>query len=129
MPRLAKQAVHPYIVALLAAAAMIGSSILLREGPRGMPARIAIALIPLPFFAYLTVSLIRSGRGLDEFQLRIQLEAVMGAFLSSALLLLSTGLLQWAGAIGPINLAFVWPLMAVLYTLSYSLAARRYSVQ
>jgi hypothetical protein len=94
-----------------------------------MPARIAIALIPLPFFAYLTVSLIRSGRGLDEFQLRIQLEAIMGAFLSSALLLLSAGLLQWAGAIGPINLAFVWPLMAVLYTLSYSLAARRYSVQ
>ena len=36
------------------------------------------------------------------------------------------GLLQWAGAIGSINLALVWPLMALLYAISYSIALRRY---
>jgi hypothetical protein len=117
------------LIALIAAVAMIGSSLLLKLGPQQMPVRVIFALIPLPFFAYLTVSLIQSGRALDEFQLRIQMEAVLGGFLSTALLLLSAGLLQWAGAIGPINLAFVWPLMAVLYTISYSIAGRRYRVQ
>lgn len=129
MSRVPRPALHPYLIALIAAVAMIGSSLLLKLGPQQMPVRVIFALIPLPFFAYLTVSLIQSGRALDEFQLRIQMEAVLGGFLSTALLLLSAGLLQWAGAIGPINLAFVWPLMAVLYTISYSIAGRRYRVQ
>ena len=129
MSRLPKPTLHPYLIALIAAAAMIGSSVLLKLGPQQLPVRVIFALIPLPFFGYLTVSLIQSGRALDEFQLRIQLEAVLGGFLSTALLLLFAGLLQWAGAIGPINLAFAWPLMALLYTISYSIAGRRYRVQ
>jgi hypothetical protein len=108
---------------------MIGSSLLLADGGRQLPVRIAIALLPLPFYAYMTFSLIRAGRALDEFQLRVQLEAILGAFLSTSLLLLFAGLLQWAGAMRPINLAFVWPLMALLYTVSYSIADRRYRIK
>lgn len=119
-------AVHPYVIALVAAAAMIGSSILLAAGGWQLSVRILIALIPLPFYAYLTFSLVSAGRALDEFHLRVQLEAVLGAFLSSSLLLFVVGLLQWAGAIGSINLAVVWAIMALLYSLSYFIALRRY---
>lgn len=119
-------AVHPYVIALVAAAAMIGSSILLAAGGWQLPVRILIALIPLPFYAYLTYSIISAGRALDEFHLRVQLEAVLGAFLATSLLLFFVGLLQWAGAIGSINLALVWPLMALLYAISYSISLRRY---
>ena len=119
-------AVHPYVIALVAAAAMIGSSILLAAGGWQLPVRILIALIPLPFYAYLTFSLIGAGRALDEFHVRVQMEAVLGAFLSTSLLLFLAGLLQWAGAIGSINLALAWPLMALLYAICYSIALRRY---
>jgi hypothetical protein len=51
---------------------------------------------------------------------------VLGAFLSTSLLLFFVGLLQWAGAIGSINLAVVWAIMALLYSLSYFIALRRY---
>jgi hypothetical protein len=105
---------------------MIGSSLLLRVGAWQLPARILIALIPLPFYAYLTFSMISAGRALDEFHTRVQLEAVLGAFLSTSLLLFFVGLLQWAGAIGSINLAVVWAIMALLYSLSYFIALRRY---
>jgi hypothetical protein len=105
---------------------MIGSSILLAAGGWQLPVRILIALIPLPFYAYLTFSLIGAGRALDEFHVRVQMEAVLGAFLSTSLLLFLAGLLQWAGAIGSINLALAWPLMALLYAICYSIALRRY---
>jgi hypothetical protein len=114
------------LIALVAAGAMIGSSLLLAAG-RWQPAmRILIALIPLPFYAYLTFSTVRAGRALDEFHLRVQLEAVLGAFLSTSLLLFFVGLLQWAGAVGSINLALVWPLMALLYGICYLISLRRY---
>ena len=80
----------------------------------------------MPFYVYSTLSMISVGRALDEFHVRLQLEAVLAAFLSTSLVVLLAGLLQWAGALGPINLALVMPLMVLLYIVSYLVALRRY---
>lgn len=118
--------VHPYIAAMIAAAVTIGASLLLKHSSVHGALRTLVALSPLPFFSYLVISMVRSGRDLDEFQMRVQLETILGAFLSSSIILLLGGFLQWAGTLGPINLAFAWPMMAAAYTVSYAIASRRY---
>jgi hypothetical protein len=90
--------------------------------------RVAVALIPVPFFVIFLLGFIRGIGTMDELQRRIQLEALAIAFPLAVLLLMTLGLLQRA-----INLSFedwsyahVWVYLPIFYFLGIFIAARRY---
>jgi hypothetical protein len=72
------------------------------------------------------VMILRSVRKLDELQKRVQLEAVLIAFLATGLAVFVYGYLQKADAAGPLNMALVWGFMGIFYALGYFIAARHY---
>src|SRR4051812_1756558 len=91
--------------------------------------RVAVALIPIPFFAFFIWRFVTAMRYADELQRKIQLEALAIAFPLSVLLLMTLGLLQRAIDL-PMNdwsYAHVWLYLPLLYALGSGIAARRYS--
>lgn len=113
-------------VALLAAAIDIGAALALKHAELGSTARLAIALTPIPGNIALIVFVLRGIRRLDEFQKRIQFEAVTVAFLSTGVAVFIYGYLQDAHAVGPLNLGLVWAFMLIFYSIGYFLAASHY---
>jgi hypothetical protein len=114
------------LIALLAAAVDIGASLMLRYLDLGTISRIAVALLPVPANLGLIVKIVRSVRGLDDFQKRVHLEAVVIAFLATALAVLTYGFLEKADAVGPMNMVVVAGFMGIFYALGYHIAARHY---
>src|SRR5579863_5308031 len=94
-------------IALLAAAIDIGASLMLRHLDLGPISRIAVALLPIPANLGLIVKIVRSVRTLDDFQKRVHFEAVVIAFLATALAVLTYGFLEKADAVGPMNMVVV----------------------
>ena len=113
-------------VALLVAATDIVTSLLLARTDLGQPARVAIALLPIPANIWLIAIILRSLRRLDEFLKRIQFEAVAVAFLTTGLAALTYGQLQTVHVVGPLNVGLIWGFMGVSYVLGYAVAARHY---
>jgi hypothetical protein len=72
------------------------------------------------------VKIVRSVRRLDDFQKRVHLEAVVIAFLATALAVLTYGFLEKADAVGPMNMVVVAGFMGIFYALGYHIAARHY---
>ena len=111
----------------LAAAAMIGGSLINRGVGPGPSVRVLMALVPMIPVWFLGWSIAAAVRGLDELQRRIVLEAIFGAFLAGAFLTLLYGQLQHARVGFPeLNWAFVWVAMIAPCTIAYLVAARRY---
>ena len=88
--------------------------------------RIAVALLPVPGCVGLLVTILQIVRGLDEFQKRVQFEAVVIGFLSTGVAVFVYGYLQKAHAVGPLNLGLVWLSMLVFYGVGYFVAVRHY---
>jgi len=91
-------------------------------------AQIAVALAPLPLFAFYLLRWLRAMRRLDELQRLIQLEALAIAFPLSLLVILGLGLLQMVDAL-PIRLADylrLWPVVFWLYFVGLFIARKRY---
>ncbi len=89
---------------------------------------LAGALLPVPFFAWLLIDIIRGVRGMDELERRIQLEALAVAFPCALLIVFTAGLLDRAGFHGtndwdPPRLL---PFVVVPYFAGLALARRRY---
>jgi hypothetical protein len=111
----------------VAAATMIGCSLINRELNPGPSVRVLLALVPMIPVSFMGWSIIVSIRSLDELQRRIVLEAVFGAFLTGAFLTLLYGQLQHARVGLPeLNWAFVWAAMAAPCAVAFFIAARRY---
>jgi hypothetical protein len=113
------------ILALLAYYA----SRLLLERP-DLPARILVALAPLPLFVLFLLAFIRLVSRMDELERRIQLEALAFAYPAVLVLLMTLGLLQLAGvAISPADWGFrhVWQIGVVFYVCGIAVASRRYA--
>ncbi|HJU43932.1 MAG TPA: hypothetical protein VJ691_13990 [Vicinamibacterales bacterium] len=91
--------------------------------------RVAIALLPLPFFGWWLWTWMKGVLHLDELQRRIELEALAFAFPTSLLFLATMGLLDvavpMAGA--DFNLRHLWLMMPMLYYIGLWLAQRRYA--
>jgi hypothetical protein len=106
----------------------VASMLLLRFVPMSRGASIAVALLPLPVFAFYLVRWIRAIRSLDELQQRIQLEALAIAFPMSLLLILGMGLLQMADALplGSRDYLRLWPAVFWLYFVGLFVARKRY---
>ena len=88
--------------------------------------RIAVALVPVLGFAILIGLEVQIVRHLDEFQQRVQLEALAMAFPAAALLGYVVESLQKAGVAQGWTVGRVWPLMFLLYVPAYCLARWRY---
>jgi hypothetical protein len=90
--------------------------------------RVAISLLPIPFFAWFVMVFIRRMRETDEMQRRIQLEALAIAFPLSVLLLMTLGLLQKAIVLSENDWGYtqVWLYLPLFYALGNAIAAHRY---
>ena len=91
--------------------------------------RIAIALAPLPAFAWFLWEFVHSASDGDELERRVQLEALAVAFPLTLLLVMTLGLLQIAVPLPPEDWSYrhIWPLLYVFYMLGLMRARRRYS--
>jgi hypothetical protein len=111
----------------VAAATMIGCSLINREMNPGPSVPVILALVPMIPVSCVGWSIVVSIRSLDELERRIVLEAIFGTFLTGAFLTLLYGQLQHARVGLPeLNWAFVWAAMAAPCTVAFVIAARRY---
>ena len=111
----------------VAAATLIGCSLIRRAVDPGPAVRVILALVPMMPVSAMGWATIVAIRGLDELQRRIVLEAIFGAFLAGAFLTLLYGQLQHARVGLPeLNWAFVWAAMATPCAAAFLISARRY---
>ena len=92
------------------------------------PLRVAIALLPLPFFVWYLWTWMKGVGEMDELQRRIELEALGFAFPSTLVFLMTVGLLDLASPLGPENFSLhqIWLMLPVLYYIGLWRAKRRY---
>ena len=113
--------------AMLAAVALMGSAVVLIFTELSPPARVAVALSPLPFYIALFVVAVRVTRQLDELKQRIQLEALACAVIG---MLLSTAcygmVLQADVGVPALGWESVWVITVVFYSAGHLIAWRRY---
>ena len=94
----------------------------------GQVARVAIALLPAPVFAWFLWTWTSGVMRMDELERRIELEALAFAFPVSVVFFATLALLDVALAFGP-NAFFgrnAWLLMPMLYYIGLWRAQRRY---
>ena len=90
--------------------------------------RVAIALLPTPFFVYYLWTWMKGVSEMDELQRRIELEALGFAFPASLVFLATLGLLDVAITLNPddFSLRHTWLMMPMLYYVGLWRAQRRY---
>ena len=91
-------------------------------------ARVAVALLPTPFFAYYLWTWMKGVGEMDELERRIELEALGFAFPASLVFLATLGLLDVAIELNPddFSLRHTWLMMPMLYYIGLWRAQRRY---
>jgi hypothetical protein len=92
------------------------------------PVRVAIALLPLPFFVWYLWTWMKGVGEMDELQRRIELEALGFAFPATLVFLMKVGLMDLAIGIDPENFSLhnLWLMLPVLYYIGLWRAQRRY---
>jgi hypothetical protein len=92
-------------------------------------ARVAVALLPTPFFVWWLWTWMDGVSKMDELERRIELEALALAFPLAVILLMTLGLLDTAIGLNPddFSLRHVWAMMPVLYYFGLWRAKRRYA--
>ncbi len=112
---------------LVAALALLGSAAVLKLTELTPPARIVVALIPLPFYVALFVVAVRVTRRLDELKQRIQLEALAFAVIGMLLSTFCYGMVLKADVGVPVlDWEWVWVITVVFYSAGHLIAWRRY---
>ena len=122
-----RQNVLVLVAAVLAAMALLGSVVVLKLTELTPPARVAVALIPLPFYIALFVVAVRVTRRLDELKQRIQLEALAFAVIGMLLSTFCYGMVLKADVGVPaLDWEWVWVITVVFYSAGHLIAWRRY---
>ncbi len=122
-----RQNVLVLVAAVLAAMALLGSVVVLKLTELTPPARVAVALIPLPFYIALFVVAVRVTRRLDELKQRIQLEALAFAVIGMLLSTFCYGMVLEADVGAPaLDWEWVWVITVVFYSAGHLIAWRRY---
>lgn len=118
-----------FVATFLWIAAFIGARFWLESGGLEDGARIAVALLPLPFFAWMLWGIIRNIGTFDELERKIHLEALAVAFPLTILLIMTLGLLQLAVPPDPEDWSFrhIWPYPFGFYFTGLAWARKRYS--
>lgn len=123
----ARRSLGLLVTALLAAAALIGSASVLKFTELTPFMRVAVAMIPLPFYIALFVMAVKVTRRLDELKQRIQLEALAFAVIGMLLSTLCYGLLLTADVGVPtLKWEWIWVITTVFYMMGHLIAWRRY---
>ena len=91
-------------------------------------ARVAIALLPAPFFIYYLWTWMTGVNEMDELQRRIELEALGFAFPAAVVFLMTIGLLDLAVTLRPgdWSLHHVWLMLPLFYYAGLWRAKKRY---
>ncbi len=122
-----RRSVPMLVAALLSAVALIGSAVVLKLTELTPPARVAVALFPLPFYIALFVVAVRATRRLDELKQRIELEALAFAVIGMLLATLCYGVLLTADVGVPtLHWEWVWVVTVVFYGAGHLIAWGRY---
>ncbi len=112
---------------LVAALVLIGSAAVVKFTELPPPARVVVALIPLPFYVALFVVAVRVTRRLDELKRRIQLEALAFAVIGMLLCTFCYGMVIQADVGAPaLDWVWVWVITVVFYIAGNLVAWRRY---
>ena len=116
-------------VPVMFVAAYFGARAGIEVLPQGSAGALAVALVPVPAFAWLIHSIVRGIRALDELERRIQLEALAFAFPVALLVVFTAGLLHLAGfpGEGDWDPPRLLPLVLLPYWVGLVLARRRYA--
>ena len=90
--------------------------------------RVAIALLPLPFFIFYLWTWFKGAAAMDELQRRIELEALGFAFPAAIVVLMTIGLIDLAITLpgDDFSLRQIWLMLPVLYYVGLWRAQRRY---
>ena len=105
---------------------VVGAALFSRSFERGSAMRIALAAVEgLATGAVIVTSILRI-RSLDEFQQRVQLEALAIAFAGTGVLATAYGFLINAGLPNIEWGAMVWPMMVALWAVGLLIANWRY---
>ena len=93
------------------------------------PEAIAAALLPVPFFIWWLVTLVRGVKLLDELERKIHLEALTVAYPLALIFLLILGLLELAIGLNPADWSYrhAWAYMSLFYFLGLGIARTRYA--
>ena len=96
-------------------------------GPAAL--RVAIALMPMPFFVWYLWTWFKGAAAMDELQRRIELEALGFAFPATIVFLMTIGLLDLAIGLPAqdFSLHQLWLMLPLLYYIGVWRAQRRYS--
>jgi hypothetical protein len=91
--------------------------------------RVAIALLPVPFFVWYLWTWFKGAAAMDELQRKIELEALGFAFPATIVFLMTVGLLDLAITLPPedFSLHHIWLMLPLLYYIGLWRAKRRYS--
>jgi hypothetical protein len=91
-------------------------------------ARIAIALLPTPFFVWWLWTWMKGVSEMDELERRIELEALGFAFPLAIIFLATIGLLDVAVTLNPddFSLRHTWVMLPLFYYIGLARARRRY---
>jgi hypothetical protein len=120
-----KRYMKEFLSAKAAYSAMVPFSIWMLRGHEHTPLGYGIAFLPIIPSAFAMWAFLRFFRGLDELQRRIQLEAVAFSFLATCLITLTWAFQQNAG-LPRFDVAWVAPLLILLWSLGLAVAKRRY---
>jgi len=90
--------------------------------------RVAVALLPVPFFTWWLWTWMKGVNQMDELERKIELEALAFAFPLAVIFLMTLGLLDVAIALNPNDFSprHVWAMMPLLYYIGLWRAKRRY---
>jgi hypothetical protein len=111
--------------AMAAYSLVVPVSMWLLRGHQHTPVGYCIAFLPIIPSVLAMWAFMRMFRGLDELQRRIQLEAVGFSFLATCLITLTWAFQQNAG-LPRFDVAWVAPLLIMLWSLGLAIAKRRY---
>lgn len=106
----------------------ISARVVLELETLGWWTRAAVAMVPVPVFAWVLWHVSRGIARMDELQRRIQLEALAVAFPLTLLMLMTLGLLELAIGLNPDDWSYrhVWPFVFLFYFAGLVRAKRRY---
>jgi len=104
---------------------LVGVNWLAKAGMVADGARIPVALLPMLPCLVAAWVILRHARRMDEFQRKLQFEAVVFAFAGTALLTFTYGFLEGQG-LPRLSMFTVWPVMGTLWGAGLALANWRY---
>ena len=107
---------------------MLSRGILMLNAVEAPWARIAIAMVPIPFFVWWLWTWMKGVSQMDELERRIELEALAFAFPVAVIFFMTLGLLDHAVETAPRDwtIRYEWTIMPLLYYIGLVRAKRRY---